>query len=340
MQKGIDDFRKEIEEIDENIMKLVLKRLEISKEIGKIKANSRKSIRDFEREEILRKKWLESGINEELANKLFELLLKFSIRQQEILLGKKFKVSIVGFGGMAKKLAELIREGGHEVVITGHNIDKAKELASMLGLNFLEFDEAIRFCDFLILALNREGIEKQLSDFYEEMKGKVVMDILSTKTGIFEILEEASLHHSFKYVSLHPLFGPTADPFNENIVIIPSISSKDILDSIVEFWSQLGLRPIVCSLEEHEKAMALVQVLPHIHLLSIKQALEDLSEKYGINYRNFLTRNMRELLNIIQRIESNLQVIKEIQLNNPYAKEVRRKALEILKENIERFEQA
>ncbi|SRR5579875_364698 len=340
--QSIEEIRKEIEELDDMILKLVSKRLMLAKEIGQLKSNLGFKLRDHERELVLKRKWIENasklGISNELAQELFELVIRYSLRVQLRYFTRKRSVVIVGYGRMAKKLGEIISGAGHHLIITGRNIEKAKQLALEINAQFSDIASAISHVDLVILALNRKGVEQFLNEHSSALYSKIVMDILSTKNGIFDILEQAAIKYGFHYVSTHPLFGPSAKDLDETVTIITSSTSEPVIKEVVEFWESLGLKTLKCNYEEHEKAMAIVQVLPHIFLLSIKRAMDMLSTEYRVDYMKFFTRNVRELYQIITRLEDNYSTIEEIQLNNPFAVHARAIALEALKQSIAVFE--
>ena len=83
---GLSEMRKEIDIIDDQIMELLAKRMNISREIGEYKKAHNLTVRQSKRYgEILAKRCLQgklSGISPEFINKIFESIHEESIRQQ------------------------------------------------------------------------------------------------------------------------------------------------------------------------------------------------------------------------------------------------------------------
>lgn len=76
----VNTLRKKIDEIDERILDLIAKRLNIVEEIGKEKRNSGIGIVDKKREELilsdLKKSGEEKGVSSEVIEKIWKILIK------------------------------------------------------------------------------------------------------------------------------------------------------------------------------------------------------------------------------------------------------------------------
>lgn len=342
MIEDLEALRREIDKVDELILELIGKRLEVAKMIGYIKKARGITLRDLARENEVEGRWIsisrEKGIPESLAREISRLLIQHSIAVQASIAPKARRVALIGYGGMARTLGEILVWVGHEVTISGRNSEKALGLARMLGCRYSQEATAIEDSEYIILALSRgaflDGYVDKLSAY---MDGKLVMDILSSKRDIYKNMEDLSRRYRFRYISTHPLFGPTHLPYGESIVLIPSITGRESLEEAIDFWSSAGLIPIISSYEEHEKAMAMVQVIPHIYILALAHAIDILSKRYGIDYRGYRTYSFKKIEEIIRRISDNIETVTEIQLNNEYAREARRIAIEALESTVRRF---
>ena len=87
MNQKIENLRKRIDEINDNILKLLGEREKICKEIGGIKKQNGMAIKDEKREEEifskLREKAKELDLDEEHVEKLFRLIIKNSRKIEE-----------------------------------------------------------------------------------------------------------------------------------------------------------------------------------------------------------------------------------------------------------------
>jgi len=321
----LEEYRKEIENIDRQIIQLVAKRLKIAAKIGEIKIKMGKSITDEKREEKVRQYWHEYarsfGVPESLVDSVLPILFSYS-KLIEINPGKKKNITIIGYGGMARSLVSLFSLVGHNVVITGRNKEKAERLASEFKYVYMDLDSAINWGEYIILALPPSSLDF-ITDISPKFSNKVVMDIFSSKHQVFEQLEKLSEIYSFNYISTHPLFGPILYPVGERIVIIPSKTSKNI-EEIINFWREVGLNVSISTVDEHERAMAVVQVLTHFYILGLSRAIEELKKDLKIeDLQDFYTTNFKEINRILDRVKTILPVIMEIQKSNPYAYKAR-----------------
>ncbi|WP_338600099.1 chorismate mutase [Sulfolobus tengchongensis] len=336
MSEELIRLREEIDKVDEQLVKLLAYRLELSRKIGKIKSNSNISVTDENREIKVKEKWLVNArkynIPDSLVESILPLIFSYS-KLMQINPGEKEKVVIYGYGGMAKSLASIISLAGHELAITGRDLNKAEILASQFKCVSMNYSQAINWGDIIILAIPPDIIINNLNEFFSnKLKDKILIDISSSKSIIFRYLEELSKKIGFKYVSTHPLFGPIEYPIGEKIVIIPSqTSSKDDLARIENFWRKVGLVPVITDVDTHEKAMAVVQVLTHYYLLGLNNSIEILSNELSVDFSNFYTTNFKEINKILRRIKDLKEVILEIQKQNPYAYKARNIGLEELK---------
>ncbi|BFH72669.1 chorismate mutase [Sulfurisphaera javensis] len=325
MSSEIEELRKEIENIDKQLIELLSKRLKIAAKIGEIKSKVGRDITDEKREQKVREYWYtyarNTGIPDSLVDNILPILFSYS-KMVQINPGKKKNITIIGYGGMARSLASLFSLVGHNVVITGRNKEKAERLASEFRFVYMDLDSALNWGEYIILALSPSSMD-YIIKISPKFSNKVVMDIFSSKNEVFSQLEKLSEIYSFNYISTHPLFGPLLYPVGERIVLIPSKSTKN-LEEIITFWRECGLNTTVSSVEEHEKAMAIVQVLAHFYILGLDRSVEILKKEFKIeNLSDFFTTNFREINKIIEKVNNILPVILEIQKSNPYAYKVR-----------------
>ncbi|MEM4969991.1 MAG: chorismate mutase [Sulfolobales archaeon] len=335
MLEEIEMLRREIDRIDGELIELIRRRLDIAMKIGLLKKAKGAPIRDLTREAEVEERWIrlsrEKGIPESLAREIAKILIRYSIAVQTTLTTNSKRVAVLGYGGMARTLGEMMVLAGHRVMIGGRDPEKARDLAGAIGCEYGDPRDIILRSDYVVIALSREAFTNGYVDSLATyMKGKIVMDILSAKTGIYEKMASASKELGFSYISTHPLFGPSILPYGETIVLIPSDTGAEVLEEAMIFWSSIGLVPVIAGYDEHERAMAIVQVIPHLYMLALSEAIEDLSRRYGVEYRMFRTYNMRKIDEVVERIKNNAEVIKEIQRYNKYASEARRVGVEAL----------
>ncbi|AHC50692.1 chorismate mutase [Sulfolobus acidocaldarius SUSAZ] len=322
----LEELRKEIEEIDSQILSLIAKRLQVSSMIGEVKGRMGFNVTDEKREEYVKEYWTEKGrrlgIPESLVSSVLTNLVSYS-KMFQVKDSKKRRVTIIGYGGMARSLSSLFHLSGHNVVITGRDKRKAERLANEFKFVYMEEKSALDWSEYVILSISPSGLDYAES-VLRYAKEKVVMDIFSTKSNTFRTLQTLSEQFSFEYISTHPLFGPILYPVGERIAVIPSQKSTRTQE-VIEFWRKCGLVPVLTTPEEHDKVMAIVQVLAHFYMLGLLRSSNTLKKELEVGNKidELQTTNFREIGKILDRINSLLPVILEIQKDNPYAHKVR-----------------
>ncbi|MCY0858945.1 MAG: chorismate mutase [Sulfolobaceae archaeon] len=333
MMEEINLYREKIDEIDQQILQLLKSRIELAKKIGEIKRKNGLPILDETREQNkineLNEFATRIGLPSKLVNEVYREIIKWS-RVVQVNTNAK-NVVIIGTGKMAETLTSLISYGGHKVAISHIFEDEAVNLSRKLNVQFIKSKEISEFADYVILAVAPEALNNP--SFIESLKflrGKIVMDIFSTKHNNYTKLKKLSIENGFTFISTHPLFGPSYLPVGERIVIIdePEMDEK-LKEQIIAFWKELGLTPVLMSLDYHDKLMAVIQVIPHFLLLSMKSAISRLANELNVELKNeYFTTNFRQIYEILNRIDEIKQVIFEIQVNNPYSESARKISLD------------
>jgi chorismate mutase len=89
---GLEEHRREIEEIDDEIIRLIDKRIGISKKIFESKRSEGKPISDPERESLVLRKAMdlatELNLDAGAIKTIFEILITMSVQKQQELQGR------------------------------------------------------------------------------------------------------------------------------------------------------------------------------------------------------------------------------------------------------------
>ncbi|NPA85201.1 MAG: bifunctional chorismate mutase/prephenate dehydrogenase [Crenarchaeota archaeon] len=322
--------RRELDKIDKEILDLLRRRFEVIKEITETKRSLGMPVYDKEREEEVlttRGIWgLERGIPLEFTEKVFRMILDES-KKVQLHSPERVYVGIYGYGGMAEQLVKVFSRAGHRVVVTGRNLEKAKDLAKRYKVEWGRPEEVAKEVEWLILAVPPEALKDLVSELAPLMRsGALISDISSVKKHVVEEILEV-LPEYIEYVSLHPLFGPEVEPLGETVVVVPA-KSYDYWPRLVEnILVSMGFDVITTTPDEHDRAMAVTQVLHHFALVSLDEAAEKLSKEYGVDYMRYATRSFKNTLQTMRRLKELSSVIDEIQRNNEYAAHAREEFL-------------
>lgn len=331
MAAEIEKLRKEIEQIDEEIVRLLSRRFQIVRELARLKHKLGLPVYDPAREEDVRKRWLASAeqhnVPREIARSIVDTILSYSkILQVVDRVSKKWRdrisILIVGSGNMGKTLFRMFSMFNLKTSIV-----PARAALQHLG-NVLDYD-------YVIFATRSDYF---YTDTFRELlrrfrKGTVISDILSVKTPYFSHIENVVKEHGHYFVSTHPLFGPLDIAVGETIVLIPSASCcpKETANTIAELYADVGLQVVTLSSpEEHDELMSIIQVAHHLHYLSLMKFLSEHSKKKNIDLKKLCTHSLRQTIQKLERFRQLLTTIIEIQLENKYAKEVRKSVLDLM----------
>lgn len=235
------------------------------------------------------------------------------------------KIAIVGgYGRMGRFFSRLFKEDGFDVTICGRRIDEAKRAAKRLKVSFGSIDESVQKADLVIVSVPVEHTYEVCMSIADKMKkDSVLVEIASVKTGIADRLSR-ELPRRVRFASIHPLFGPTVRDLHDRNIVMIRDGDSDASRTLSSYLESKGATVTYLTVDEHDKAMATIQALHHYALLSFSHAFRSEIRK-DPKLANLLTESLKLTLRSVRRILANLDAVLEIQKNNPYAKEARRK---------------
>lgn len=234
---------------------------------------------------------------------------------------------IVGTGGMARLMARALKEKIPKLAISSRSPEKAKKLSTRLGVRWAVMDEAAEYNSVLLTA-PPQSLPEAAAAISEKMRpGSLLMEISSIKVGVVERVNE-KIPDGIEYISLHPLFGPSARRIRGYSIAVIPVRGEKFLNAVAGLFESIGLNVVVTSPQEHDEAMSMIQVAHHMAYLSLALSLwesltPDMIAKYG-------TRSLRRTFMVLKMFRGNLGVIKEIQEMNVYGGRARAKLVECI----------
>ncbi|MET0284353.1 MAG: bifunctional chorismate mutase/prephenate dehydrogenase [Polyangiales bacterium] len=254
----LNALRAQIDQVDAEILALLHKRMAIVTEVAKAKRAEGASLRDPAREAAIlddrRQRAQDLGLSAEFVESLFRLIMwasreyQASLRAGVPLDSEPKTVAVIGGrGGLGKRLCELFRDLGHTVLVA----DRSTELSPV---------DATRQADVTVIAVPiavTEQVIRQLGPHVP--KHGLLMDITSIKGAPVAAMLAAT---QASVVGTHPMFGPGA-PFQNQRIVICRGRGDDWARWVEDTFRSRGLVITHASAEEHDRAMALVQVLTH-----------------------------------------------------------------------------
>lgn len=175
---------------------------------------------------------------------------------------KNMRILVLGAGKMGSFFLDLL-SFEHETAVYEKNPERLRFTYNTL--RFTALDEIDEFRPELVI--NAVTVKYTISAFKEVMPHLpadcIISDISSVKTGLKDFYE----HCGHRYVSTHPMFGPTFANLNqlshENAIII---SEGDYMGRIFfkDLYSRLGLNIYEYSFEKHDKTVAYSLSIPFV----------------------------------------------------------------------------
>ena len=170
------------------------------------------------------------------------------------------RILVLGAGHMGAWLVEELCLD-HEVAV--YDLDRRKLKYFFNVTRFLEPSEAEGFKPELVInAVSIANIHEAFEDFLPYLPEECILsDIASVKTGINELYKTLGK----KFVSTHPMFGPTfaniRDLSNENAIIIKE-SDEEAKSFFHDFYGGLKLNVHEYTFEEHDQTIAYSLSIP------------------------------------------------------------------------------
>lgn len=246
------------------------------------------------------------------------------------MISKGRKIVIVGgTGRMGSLIAKLLKKDGFKVTICGRRLEVAKKVAKKLGVSYNTIKDGVREAKVVIVSVPIENTYKVCKDIAKQMKtNTLLVEISSVKTGIADKLAKELPNH-IKYLSIHPLFGPQAKSLNKQNVAVIKTKMDPCSQKVVEYLKGKGAQIAFLSVDEHDRAMAVVQAMHHFATLSFLYALTNQLRKFK-EPQKLLTRSLKLTLKSANALLKNMDAIASIQRFNPHAKGMRATYLKLI----------
>ncbi len=195
------------------------------------------------------------------------------------------RILIAGAGKMGSWLAETLCLN-YEVGVYDNDPDKLKYLFNTF--RFKELSEIKEFEPQLLI--NSAGLKQTIIAFKQIFpyipKDCIISDMASVKNGLAEFYNDCG----YRFVSSHPMFGPTfgniKDLKGESAIII-SESDTEGKDFFRDFYRQLGLKLYEYDFTGHDKIIAYSLSIPFSSTIVFSACMKKL-EVPGTTFRNHL----------------------------------------------------
>lgn len=225
---------------------------------------------------------------------------------------------------MGRLFAKILKRNGMSVTIAGPRPEKGIAAARELGVAF-ESDnkKAAKNADIVIITVPIKKTLDAINEVAPIMKpASLLMDLTSVKKEPCEAMAKAA-PKGVDVVGCHPVFGPMVEDFKDQNVVMCRVRGDKWFGFVKKVFEREGAHATICTPEEHDKAMGVVQGMTHFMLISAGMAMRDLDFDLKKS-REFSSPVYDLILDIIGRIlAQDPRLYAEIQLHNPETVKVR-----------------
>lgn len=248
-----------IDAIDRDVLSLLARRMAIVAEVAEYKRGHKRKIRDFVRErEILddrQRRGEKLGLSSGVVESMWRLVLWASREHQATLRAEvppdvePVTVAIIGGkGGMGRCMARLFGDLGHAVMIA----DVDTELTPR---------EAAALADVVVISVPIDSTERVIGELGPHVReDALLMDVTSVKEAPLRAMLAST---KASVVGTHPMFGPNVHSLQGQRVVLCAGRGEEWESWLRRMLSARGLIVTDASAEQHDRAMAIVQVLNH-----------------------------------------------------------------------------
>src|SRR3954465_4778176 len=279
---SLDDLRRRINELDRQILELVGKRQETSREIIRAKRDTGQAKRDYTRErEVLmaaRETGRQCGVSPQVAENILRLLIRSSLTTQE-------QASVAAQGAGSGRTALVIGGAGKIgrwfadfMASQGFAVEVADPVGAPAGFEHVaDWKSSPLGHDFIVVATPLGATDKILRELAMRRPKGVIFDLGSLKSPLRAGLN-ALKSHGCRVTSVHPMFGPDTELLSGRHVIFVEAGSPEATQAARDLFASTMVEQVVMSLEDHDRLIAYVLGLSHALNIAFFTALAESGE--------------------------------------------------------------
>lgn len=321
-------LRGEIDAVDAEIVRLMGRRQSIVERIAAFKQAEGLPVRDEHREaHILRERPAQGasiGLQARATESVFRVLLTLSRERQAALRAGGGRssdpkvVSVIGGKGMMGALfAGLFGSLGHRVIVA----DLGTEMTA---------SRAAAQADVVIVSVPIDVTERVIAEIGPLVRpGSLLMDLTSVKEGPVRAMLGAS---NAEVIGAHPLFGPSVHSVHGQRIVLTPARGGPWLGWLRSACESLGMVVVESTPREHDRAMAIVQVLTHFSTEVMGRVLQRLDAPIERTLDFTSPVYLMELLMTARHFAQSADLYASIQMTNERTPEVTRVYAEVVEE--------
>ena len=221
------------------------------------------------------------------------------------------KISIIGCGLIGSSILRAIVEKKLASKISAY--DKSSKAADYLKKNFSievcnNISNVVKDSDLVIIASPLSSYKEILLSIQSNLKENVILtDTGSAKKEVNKIISNMNLKN-VNWIASHPITGTEysgpeagfATLFNNRWCILSADkkASKDKINELEKFWSNLGSKVKSMSFEDHDYILSLTSHLPHAVAYSIVKTAINNDDKFKDDIIQYSAGGLRDFTRI------------------------------------------
>lgn len=257
-QKPLENQRRKIDEIDNQILDLLKQRKDVVQDVLKRKVEKQLPVfvakRENEKTESFRKKAVERGLDPDWAEDFLRMVMAASRAAQSAdtfpraTEESKHILFVGGEGGMGRLYRSFAKNSGHET----YSLDKG---------NWYQLEEMAPRLDMVIITVPINVTVDVIKRIAPKLKKDTILaDFTSNKT---EPLEAMLGEFEGPVVGLHPMHGPDVPNLSKQLMVFCEGRDTSEANWFKEQCKLWGMRVIEADPAKHDHVMNLVQGLRH-----------------------------------------------------------------------------
>ncbi|OUS23308.1 bifunctional chorismate mutase/prephenate dehydrogenase [Thalassotalea sp. 42_200_T64] len=258
----LQQCRDEIDQIDQQLVDLLSKRRKVTARVGELKSQVGMPIFAPHREQQLlvklRNQARSAQVSEQLIEDIFRRIMRDSYSSQDeqgyqCIKPNAGKIVVIGGSGqLGRVFVDLFSRTGYDVAI----IEKD---------DWYQAEQTFAQAGLVIVAVPINLTELVINKLASLPEHCILADITSIKD---KPLAAMLAVHKGPVVGLHPMFGPDVTGFIKQTIIVCHGRDQQQYQWLLEQFSVWGALNYTVSAQEHDDAMAMVQVMRHFSTVS------------------------------------------------------------------------
>lgn len=311
-------LRAMIDSLDREVLQIFARRASLVREIAQYKREHSVPIRDAGRERFIigdrRENAATLGLSPAVIESVFRMILWDSRDRQAALraelpvdLEPRTVAVVGGSGRMGSCIARMFADLGHHVMIA----DLDTETTPV---------EAAEHADVVIISVPIESTVDVIRKLGPRVRSDaLLMDVTSVKREPVQAMLEAT---AASVVGTHPMFGPSVHSMQGQRVAVCAARGETWADWVRRMLKARGLTIKETTPDEHDRVMAIVQVLVHFSTEVMGRALAGL----GVSLEETLSFTspvyLMELLMTARHFAQSADLYASIEMSNPETEHV------------------